>query len=196
MTLMRTHNVVNLGAVAALLGAGMNQPFILVTIAQLAAILTDKVIDLAGHAQSSRPRIMRRTPVTHSVVTAPAWAVLVGVLVTYATNLLPRQMNTTFLHIPFLTLPADTATPIILACLLAAATHLLLDSLTEAGIYVPNLPRLDGDKRIFRRWRIAGIQHDSALLNTPLILLGLGTYGVYLLYGNPRIADMLAAIPR
>jgi hypothetical protein len=141
MTLMRTHNMVNLGAVAALVGVGMNQPFILVTTAQLAAILTDKVIDLAGHARSTnRPGRMRRTPVTHSIVTAPAWALGVALLVTYATDLLLRT-GRTFTHtLPFLTFPEDVAMSIIFACLLAAATHLLLDSMTESGIYVPHLP--------------------------------------------------------
>jgi len=172
MTRLRTHHAVNIRLTAILVGAIMNHPLLSVTIAQTATILTDRIIDLVGHSPSRvHPGIMKRTPLTHSIITAPAWAVAVGVAVTYATDLL-FQPATTFYHIPLITLPPDMATPIMLSCLLAAFVHLLLDSTTQAGIYVPHLPSRE-DTRIFKRWKLAAFRYDSLPLNASLTLLGL-----------------------
>jgi hypothetical protein len=173
----------------------MNHPLLSVTIAQAATIFADRIIDLVGHSPSRvHPGIMKRTPLTHSIITAPAWAVAIGIAGTYATDLLFRPA-TTFYHIPLITLPPDMATPIVLSCLLAAFVHLLLDSLTEAGIYVPHLPCRE-DTRIFRRWKLAGFRHDNLPLNISLTLLGLAAYASYLIYGNPHLLNALTTFTK
>ena len=195
MTRLRTHHAVNIGLTAILVGAIMNHPLLSVTIAQAATIFADRIIDLVGHSPSRvHPGIMKRTPLTHSIITAPAWAIAIGVAVTYATNLL-FQPATTFYHIRLITLPPDMATPIMVSCLLAAFVHLLLDSLTEAGIYVPHLPCRE-DTQIFKRWKLAGFQYDNLPLNVSLTLLGLAAYASYLIYGNPHLLNALTTFTK
>jgi hypothetical protein len=204
MTLMRTHNMANVGAVAVLVGGIMNQSLIVTTIAQATAILVDRVIDRVGHSPSqAHPGIMKRTPITHAIVTAPAWAMGLGFLVLCGLNILRNISlgcaSTTLANLPdhfyclavppvtlLAHIPKDITSPVIAAAMLAAATHLFLDSITEAGIYAPHVPNAR-ESRFFVRWRLASLHHDDTTLNRLVSLLSLLLYLGYLVYGNPHL---------
>ena len=203
MTLMKTHNMANIGAVAVIVGGIMNQSLLMTTIAQLAAILTDKIIDRVGHSPSERhPGIMKRTPITHSIITAPVWAIVIGLLVSWAIDLIVRPatwlppLSSTFQGgYYFASIPANATTPTVVACIIAATTHLTLDALTESGIYVPHIPNAN-EPRLFIRWRLAGIRHDDPGLNMSVSIFSLLAYAGYLLYGNPALAETFTSLAR
>jgi hypothetical protein len=213
MTQMRTHNMANIGAVAVIVGGMMNQSLLVTTIAQLAAILTDKVIDRIGHSPSERhPGIMKRTPITHSIITAPVWAIGLGLIVRYGIDTLRNISlgcaSTTYTSLPnhfyciavppatlLAYIPQDITSPIIVASILAAVTHLFLDSITEAGIYFPHIPNTN-EPRLFIRWRLDGIRHDDPGLSMSVSLLSLLVYAGYLLYGNPALAETFTSLAR
>jgi hypothetical protein len=108
------------------------------------------VIDILGHSPRGNRQV--RSWVTHSLVTAPLWGVLLGVATTFVlTNPLPpMSMN------PLLELS-------IVLGIVAAYSHLLLDALTEGGVY--------GVGR--RRVALAHFGNDNLLLNWSFILLGI-----------------------
>ncbi|MBI3022137.1 MAG: DUF1286 domain-containing protein [Thaumarchaeota archaeon] len=106
------------------------------------------VIDILGHKKSGGIPI--RTFVTHSIFTAPLWGGLVGL----ATILVPQ--NVLSIHVSStLTLLAIT-TSMMIACL-----HLLLDSLTEGGVYLGR-----------RRIAIAHFSYNNPVLNLGFMIIG------------------------
>lgn len=195
MTLMRTHNMANIGAVAVIVGGIMNQLLLMTTIAQLAAILTDRIIDRFGHAPSEKwSRIMKRTPTTHSIITAPVWAIATGLLISWIAGILTQSaawFSSPTMPRLLLLPPTNLTTPIVTACVAAATIHLILDSLTEAGIYMPHMPN-PRNSHLFIRWKLAGLRYDNPELNISVSLIGLLAYLGYLLYGNPHLAILAA----
>jgi membrane-bound metal-dependent hydrolase YbcI (DUF457 family) len=85
----------------------------------VAALVTDYLIDHAGH--SWRGMWVRRSPLTHSIVTAPIWGFAVGLVI---------GVLFTFASIPSI---GET----IVGGLVASICHLSADSLTGNGIFIP-----------------------------------------------------------
>lgn len=112
------------------------------------AALTNALVDGIGH--SKRDGIPKRGWVTHSVVTAPVWgavACLLVLAVPYAVGLVSLGPVVAFLA---------------LLGALAGWSHLLLDSLTEGGVFGLGL----------RRLALAHYRYDNTPLNLCFGCLG------------------------
>ena len=105
------------------------------------------LIDVIGHG--GRDGRSARSPVTHSVFTAPLWGAAVGYLVWLAVASLG-------LSGPSLQWP-----PVILG-VVAACSHLLLDSITEGGVYFTT-----------GRVALAHFGNGNVLLNAAFVLCGI-----------------------
>jgi hypothetical protein len=106
-----------------------------------------------------------RTWRTHSIITAPFWGAAAWAL----TLILPAALVGVFP--PNLTLLGFFVT----LGVLAGWSHLLLDSLTEGGVFA-----FDG-----RRWAVAHFSYDNLLLNLGFSALGLILLLRALLPGTP-----------
>ena len=143
----------------------------------LAAWLVDWVIDRFGHtAPYYGESYSSRTPMTHSILTAPIVELAVGLLTAYllisvraaAAALFQTGFFDVFVSavgggtwlLNFLNFNIAMA----LAGVLTGLLHLILDSFTEGGIYVP-----------FKRWGIARVDARNMALNATLKLAGLVT---------------------
>jgi len=132
--------------------------YLTVGLGMLLAILVDNVIDKAGHKQIftyAHGVIQKRTPLTHDIASAPIIGGSIGFIYGYA-----------FMHLfrGIYVLELLDKYPIIFAIagVLTALTHLFLDSLTEAGIFI-----------LGKRFRIAGFSYDNIPLNILFWLLSL-----------------------
>ena len=132
--------------------------YLTVGLGMILAILIDSVIDKAGHKQIftyAHGIIQKRVPLTHDIVSAPIIGGFIGFIYGYAfMHLLKGIYVLEFLD----KYPAIFA----VAGILAALTHLFLDSLTEAGIFI-----------FGKRFRIAGFSYDNIPLNVLFWLLSL-----------------------
>lgn len=122
------------------------------------------VIDVAGHANRNGNPV--RTRLTHSVFTAPLWGALVS-----AASLF------------FLLQVARWGSPAVVVLWITAGTlvalgHLMLDSMTQAGVYYWK-----------HRIAMAHFRYDNPAVNLGFIVLGLGLLGVALL--GPGFFPML-----
>ena len=155
---------------------GLVFPRSLTTVAAvlLAAWLADWVIDRFGHktvytydGDSHSSRI----PVTHSIMTAPVIGLLVGLMTAYLLIALRIFVTGFFagdLYDMFVITVGGGAwflnflnfnTAMALTGIATAVLHLLMDSLTESGIYTP-----------FKRWAIANVSTRDPGLNITLKL--------------------------
>ncbi len=140
---MFTHVVFSAGAVVALLPSlPVDVRFLL---AGASSVLVNFVIDAFGH--SMHGDFVARSPLTHSVVTAPIWGGALGyVLWAAGAN--------------FGVVGVDLQVACVSAGVIVALVHLLLDSLTERGVYL-----------LTDRMALAHFRSDNGILNT-LFLLG------------------------
>jgi hypothetical protein len=113
------------------------------------AFVTNEVLDVLGHV--TRGDIPVRSFWTHSVFTAPAWGIAVAVASVYLLDLITGQALTASQAL----FPAGLGT--VLACF-----HLLLDSLTEGGVYLGR-----------RRIALAHLRYNNLILNGAFAALGL-----------------------
>ena len=109
----------------------------------------NSIIDLLGHV--SRKGVPTRSWFTHSVFTAPIWGGLIGVFTLEAIS------KTLGLTPAVAVIGLWTVTGAIIAY-----GHLLLDSMTGAGVYFTR-----------RRIALAHFSYDNGLLNLGFILVGL-----------------------
>ncbi len=140
---MLTHIVFGAGVVVALL------PSLPADVRFLSAgassILVNFVIDAFGH--SMHGDFVARSPLTHSVVAAPVWGGALGYVLWAAganSGLVEASLEGAFVS----------------SGIAVAATHLLLDSLTERGVYL-----------LTDRMALAHFRSDNGILNG-LFLLG------------------------
>ena len=154
-----THHVFSVGLMLFVLSRFGPTAVVFAPAAVVGAVLTNIVIDEVGH--SRREGALRRSWATHSVLTAPLWGGVVWVLV---------------LLVP--ALPAGVALPSVLLvhfALLGAvsgSSHLLLDSLTEGGVFGVG----------FQRRAVAHFQYDNPLLNFGFCALGVLLAAAAVLY--------------
>jgi Protein of unknown function (DUF1286) len=145
-----THDVFSLGVGLYLVchvGRPPDAP-VLVLVVWL-AFATNEVIDVLGHvARVGRPV---RSFWTHSVFTAPIWGIAVALASAYLLTTIFGQASTT----PQTFFIAGLGTVL-------AYSHLLLDALTEGGVYLGR-----------RRIALAHMRYNNPMLNGAFVLLGL-----------------------
>jgi hypothetical protein len=143
-----THYLFSIGVSLSLLSLlhALSLPSILMAL--WLSLSINYLIDVLGHL--SRDGIPTRTRVTHSIFTAPFWGALVAIV---SLTALSQALGSGILWgaLAFWTLMG----------FLVSEEHLLLDSLTQAGIYSWR-----------RRMAIAHFRYDNILLNLGFALLG------------------------
>ncbi len=125
---------------------GPPSPLYLLLIVWL-AVATNQAIDGLGHLGSGGGRSFW----THSVFTAPLWGIVVAMTSVYLLDLIIGQYF--------------TAAQVLFAAglgIVLAYSHLMLDALTEGGVYA-------GRQRI----ALAHLRYDNLILNGAFVALGL-----------------------
>lgn len=117
------------------------------------SIAINKFIDAAGHKRRGKEKHPTRSWRTHSIYTAPLWGA--------ALTLAPAWLVWWLGLVPTIMGPGVAA--MALLGVLAALSHLFLDSLTEAGIYTTPHHRVV----------LAHLRYDSAVGNGLAVLAGL-----------------------
>jgi Protein of unknown function (DUF1286) len=139
---MLTHVIFGAGAVAALFPSlPVETRF---SLAIVVSLVVNLLIDELGHTMHGR--FIARSPLTHSVFTAPAWGGLVGYGVWAGAGSLG------FAH-------PGPEVAYVAAGVVVAGAHLLLDSLTERGVYL-----------LTRRLALAHFGSGNTLLNGAFLL--------------------------
>ncbi len=145
-----THDIFSLGVGLYLVLHVERSPSILYLLLVVwLAFVTNELIDVLGHV--TRGDLPVRSFWTHSVFTAPAWGVAAAVTSVYLLDVMTGQ--------------ALTATQALFAAGLGtvlAYSHLLLDALTEGGVYLGR-----------RRAALAHLRYDNLILNGAFAALGL-----------------------
>ncbi|MEL9990373.1 MAG: DUF1286 domain-containing protein [Thermoproteus sp.] len=138
--MLRTHYTFSAGLLALALAALFRPPlYETLTVALLVSATANSVIDMLGHKGG------RRTPLTHTVPRSVAWGLASSLL---AAVVVPKAL------------------PLALAAgAIAGPSHMLLDVITEHGIYV----KRNGH---WRRLALAHIRYNNPLANLALTLLG------------------------
>ncbi len=127
---------------------GPSSPIYLLLAVRL-AFITNGVIDGLGH--SARGGMSIRSFWTHSIFTAPVWGIAIAVASVYLLDMVIGQ--------------SMTASQTLSAAGLGAAlaySHLLLDALTEGGVYLGR-----------RRVALAHLRYNNLVLNCAFAAFGL-----------------------
>lgn len=144
----RTHIVFSVGVLLYAVSRARYMPQLSILLAVWLAIVVNLVIDELGH--SSRNGMRVRSDATHSTLTAPLWGGLLGV----ASVAIPSLIMTGATEAGLVLFSAGEG-------VVAGCTHLLLDALTEGGVYHKG-----------RRKAIAHMRYDNRLANVSFTLLG------------------------
>lgn len=145
---MLTHFVFGAGVVSALAGG---IPYDLRwTLAIVLSLTANMVVDELGHVV--RKGFVSRSPLTHSIFTAPVWGGAVGYAVWWAGHGLGL-------------LAAGLEWPSVVLGVVVAGSHLLLDSLTERGVFV-----------LTNRVALAHFGARNFLLNAVFVLIGIALF--------------------
>ena len=142
---MLTHVVFGAGTVAALLPSLPVE--VRFWLAAVASIAVNLLIDGLGH--TAHGRFVARSPLTHSVLAAPLWGGLVGYVAWLGAGSLGLAS-------------AGLETAFVASGVVAALAHLLLDSLTERGVYL-----------VKGRGALAHFGSGNGVLNGIFLALGL-----------------------
>ena len=116
-------------------------------VAAVLSLLVNPVIDELGHVV--RKGFVARSPITHSVFTAPLWGAGAG----YILGLAASELGPITLSL---------WTVLIFAGVVVALSHLLLDALTERGVYF-----------LTKRIALAHFRTGNGLLNGAFLTFGL-----------------------
>jgi hypothetical protein len=127
---------------------GQSSPLYLLLVVWL-AFSTNEAIDRLGH--SARGGMSIRSFWTHSIFTAPVWGITLAVASVYLLDMVIGQSMTT----------SQTLFAAGLGTVLAYS-HLLLDALTEGGVYLGR-----------RRVALAHLRYDNLVLNCAFAAFGL-----------------------
>ncbi|GAB6943973.1 DUF1286 domain-containing protein [Vulcanisaeta sp. JCM 14467] len=154
--LLRTHIIFNAGLMSIIATALTHRPLTSIAFSLLTSVLGNILIDGLGHEEVilGNRVLIRRTPRTHTLPKSIAWGFLPAPLLIALLNL---THSLTLLH------ALTTLLPI---ALINGPAHMLLDSLTEHGIY-----RRVGGKWV--RYSIAHLRSNNPLINTGLTMLGI-----------------------
>lgn len=142
---MLTHVVFGAGAAAAMVAT---QPiYVGLYFAVTLSLLVNPVLDWLGHFR--RGPFVSRSPLTHSLLTAPVWGAGVGYFVWYGLS----EYGRSGIGLAFF----------VYAGVAVALAHLLLDALTEKGVFIL-------DKRV----ALAHFRSGNRVLNGAFLVLGIG----------------------
>lgn len=174
-----THKLVSMALVSVIFGLIFPRSLITLFGALVAAWICDWTIDRFGHRtvhmNNGYSRSLR-TPLTHSVLTAPIIGLGVGLLTAYlliAVKVFLGGLVSGDLYDVFVTSLGEGAwflnfqnfnVVMSLTGTMTGLLHLFLDSFTQSGILAP-----------FKRWRIAGVSARDAGLNVTLKLAAILT---------------------
>ncbi|MDA4136883.1 MAG: DUF1286 domain-containing protein [Thaumarchaeota archaeon] len=155
-----THYIFSFGASFYALSALGQLSWYSIAVALWLSLSVNYVIDALGHSMVGIPS---RTRLTHSIFTAPVWGGLISSTSVFVFS------QATYSSPPIAVLGFWTA-----AGALIAMGHLLLDSMTQAGVY-------------YWRNRIAlsHFKYDNPVLNAGFILIGLGLLSLALVQSAP-----------
>lgn len=138
---MRTHVVFTAGLLALMLRGLFRLPlYDALAVAFVVSVVANYLIDALGHEGR------RRTPLTHTVPRSMAWGLASSLA---AVAIMP-----------------DAILPALAAGAVAGPSHMLLDAITEHGIYVKRNGR-------WRRLALAHIRYNNPLANSAFMLLGI-----------------------
>jgi hypothetical protein len=145
-----THNLFSIGLMIWIITLFGDPLAVTLLLAAVATVFTNAIIDELGHTTTEG--VAKRRFLTHSIITAPFWGAAVWALV---------------LIVPAASLGLLPHDPVLLSFfaslgVLAAWSHLLLDSLTEGGVFAFS----------FRRRALAHFAYDNWPLNLGFSLLG------------------------
>jgi len=145
-----THNLFSIGLMIWIITLFGDPLVVVLLLAAVATVFTNAIIDELGHTTTDG--VPRRKFLTHSIITAPFWGAAVWALV---------------LIVPAASLGLFPPDPVLLwfftsLGVLAAWSHLLLDSLTEGGVFAFSS----------RRRALAHLAYDNWPLNLGFSLLG------------------------
>jgi hypothetical protein len=145
-----THNLFSIGLMIWIITLFGDPLVVMLLLAAVATVFTNAIIDELGHTTTDG--VPRRRFLTHSIITAPFWGAAAWALV----FIVPATSLGLF--------PPDPVLLWFFASLgvLAAWSHLLLDSLTESGVFAFS----------FRRQALAHFAYDNWTLNLSFSLLG------------------------
>jgi hypothetical protein len=144
---MVTHIAFNLGLLT-LVSSLFSQFGDALSTSAVVSALSNALIDGVGHEY--RGRFPRRTPVSHTLPRSILWSLV---------SIVPVVVYLAVDHQHLIPLALIQGT-------LSGPLHMLLDSLTERGIYV----RRNGE---WRRFALAHFRYDNPALNLAFILTGL-----------------------
>jgi Protein of unknown function (DUF1286) len=145
-----THDIFSLGVgLYLVLHLERSPPLLHLLLVVWLAFVTNEVIDVLGHV--TRGDVPVRSFWTHSVFTAPAWGIAVAVTSVYLADMIAGQ-----------TLTASQAFFAVGLGTVLAYSHLLLDALTEGGVYLGR-----------RRVALAHLRYNNPILNGAFAALGL-----------------------
>jgi hypothetical protein len=143
-----THYLFSIGVSLGLLSLAGQLALWSTAMAIWLSVAINYLIDVVGHvSRDGRPT---RMPLTHSVLTAPLWGLLISIASLGALTHLPNPASSSGEDLFWA-----------LMGMLVSGEHLFLDSLTQAGIY--------GRRG---RMAIAHFSYDNAALNIGFALLG------------------------
>jgi len=143
-----THDVFSLG-VGLYIVYRVAQPTVsLLVLAVWLAFATNELIDALGHVKRGGRPV--RSFWTHSVITAPLWGVSAALVSAYLLDVILGQGMTTSQAL------FVGGLGVVFAC-----SHLLLDALTEGGVYLGR-----------RRLAVAHLRYDNLILNGAFAALG------------------------
>jgi len=145
-----THNLFSIGLMLFVVSSFGYPAVITVMLVVIATVFTNLLIDMVGHSRLGG--VSRRTWFTHSIITAPFW----GAAAWSLSLVIPAAIVGVFPPNLLLAFFASLG-------VLAGWSHLLLDSVTEGGVFA-----FDG-----RRRALAHFPYDSLPLNIAFSALGL-----------------------
>lgn len=126
---------------------------LILSLAVVLSLVVNFLIDGLGHV--ARGGFVARSPLTHSVFTAPLWGVAAGFVLWRV-------------WVSVLSVGQDLELWFVILGVVVAGSHLLLDSLTERGVFW-----------LANRIALAHLRSGNLLLNGAFLLLGLALIFAY-----------------
>jgi len=198
MPRLRTHQLASAALASVVFGLVFPHPLTTLIGAFIVAWIADWVIDRFGHRSAMTYDgyfDSSRTPLTHSVLTAPSIGFLVGLLIAYLLIAIKTCVTGLFSGDPFDAFVATVSGGgwflsflnfnVVLSStgIMTGLLHLFLDSLTQNGIYLP-----------FKRGSISNVSACDAGLNITLKLAAILTM-TYVLGTTISLVGALLPLP-
>ncbi len=164
---LKTHNIFTIGILTAL-GSIFTNPIASLISASLLSLIANQIIDTLGHKTNAQGYPVR-TPLTHTITRSVFWGLIPAVILFLLFGSLDK--------LPALHLNGEQPYWILLQGIFAGPLHMVLDAITEGGIFVKTKGR-------FKRYALAHIKYNNLFWNMFFQLLGIGLiFFVFYLHG-------------